>query len=158
LAAQGDAIAGMPSGDPVAASAVELAAAIQEHFPEDGAVATPLREAAAHLGRPFCPRSSCTYLGTRASLKACIAQIQRECQGEGPIPLVWFEHGPLGMGDDRISQAVGAYCAELYPVVARVKTYSFDAVLIAIPRPEEGSEEGFVPPYPPVAAPHPPSR
>jgi hypothetical protein len=160
--AQTDALHRMPAGDPVAASAVELAAAIRQHFPDDSAVATPLREAAAHLGRPFCPRSSCTYLGDEKTIKGCVAKLQTECQGEGPIPLVWFQNGPLGMGDDRISQAVGAWCAENYPVLARVETFSFEAVLIAIPRPEPGAADGatddgeFVPPHPPFAEPHPP--
>jgi hypothetical protein len=47
---------------------------------------------------------------------------------------VWFRRGPLGMGDDVLTQAVGRWAAEHYVVVDEVETKAFDAVLIAVPR------------------------
>ena len=66
----------------------------------------------------------------------CIAHLREECEGYGPIPLVWLERGPLGMGDDATSQALGAWAAERYGVTSRLETRAFDAVLISVPRVE----------------------
>jgi hypothetical protein len=141
LDAQADAVARIPRTDPVATGALALAEAIGSAFPSSGGVATPLREAAAHLGRPFCPRSSCVSGGRGADPAACVAHMRRECSGAGPIPLVWFTRGPLGMGDDARSQAFGAWAAERYPVAARVEHAAFDAVIISVPRRDTPSDD-----------------
>lgn len=130
----GEGIQSLPRPDPVAVGAKELALALEAGFPEDGGVATPVREAAAHMGRPYCPRASCTARQDVAGITRCIRELRAQCSGTGDIPLVWFRRGPVGMGDDALAQEVGRWAAGHYRVVAEVETTAFDAVLIAVPR------------------------
>lgn len=134
LSAVDRSIGRLPRPDPVAVGARELATAVAAAFPGEGGVATPVREAAAHLGRPYCPRASCTAQRDVAGIVRCVHELRAQCSGEGDIPLVWFRRGPLGMGDDVLTQAVGRWAAEHYVVVDEVETKAFDAVLIAVPR------------------------
>ena len=109
---------------------VLLTQALKEHFPGDSAIVTPVIESAAMLSRPHCPRMDCWG----ASVHVCLIHIRRSCTGEGPIPLVWLQQGPSGMGDDSLSQDVGAFVAERYGIKGTVSTASMRAVLVALPR------------------------
>ncbi|MEC8424276.1 MAG: hypothetical protein VX000_10900, partial [Myxococcota bacterium] len=134
LRALDEGIQSLPRPDPVAVGARELALAVEAAFPEAGGVATPVREAAAHMGRPYCPRASCTAQRDVAGIMRCIHELRVQCSGTGDIPLVWFRRGPVGMGDDALAQEVGRWAAAHYRVVAEFETAAFDAVLISVPR------------------------
>ena len=127
-------ISRLPRPDPVALGARELATALEIAFPGAGGVATPVREAAAYLGRPYCPRTSCIARRDEPGFVLCMHDLRAQCPGEGDIPLVWFRRGPQGMGDDALAQDVGRWASEHYRVVDEVSVAAFDAVLIAVPR------------------------
>lgn len=124
----------MPAPGEVPRAARSLADALQQTFPGDSAIATPMREAAAHLGRPHCPRQSCLGTADTLGFRACVAQLRAACPGEGPLPFVWLETGPVGMGDDAFSQAFGAWAAESWPPERTVTLPGLRARLIGIPR------------------------
>ncbi len=124
----------LPMPNAVSRSAVVLADAVHALAPNDSAVATPMREVAALLGRPHCPRTSCRPAAGVDVGPACIAHIQRECSGTGDIPLVWFRRGPLGMGDDPRSQETGQWAARQFEKQTSISVDVFDAVLILVPR------------------------
>lgn len=130
--AQDAAVMSIPPPTDVSQDAVKLAAALEKSFPVAPAVATPLREAAAHLGRQHCPRASC--VGDADAAEQCLAHLKTACSGEGPVPLVWLERGPPGMGDDPVSQATGALAVERYGAAQTVTTKTMRAVLVAVPR------------------------
>lgn len=109
---------------------LQLTQTIAEHFPGDSAIVTPVLETAAMLSRPHCPRQNCWG----NAVGSCLNHIRRSCSGEGPIPLVWLQSGPQGMGDDPLTQAVGAYAMEQYGATATISTGSMQGVLVALPR------------------------
>ncbi|HCH64037.1 MAG: hypothetical protein CL927_04825 [Deltaproteobacteria bacterium] len=126
----------IPSPSDVAQAAGILATQIHQTVPGDSAVAVPYREAAALLERPYCPRASCTADGKPRAFERCLARLRAECSGTDPIPYVWFEQGPLGMGDDDFTQAFGRWAAETYGVADRVQLPVWNAAIIRIPRTE----------------------
>jgi|GEM_PF-3951399 len=121
---------------PEARAALVLSQRVDYLVPSDSAVATPIREAAAHLGRPYCPRRSCVPGTGTDAFEACVAHLRTSCQGTGPIPLVWVREGPVGMGDDAFSQAFGAWAAETYGTTGYATTTAMRASVITIPRTE----------------------
>ena len=121
---------GIPPITGNATQIIELSGAIERTFPGDSAIVTPMIESAAMISRPICPRQNCWG----SEVEVCLNHIRSTCPGDGPIPLVWLERGPRGMGDDLLSQAVGATVAEAYGVQETVETTSMRAVLVSIPR------------------------
>jgi len=128
-------LASIPHPDTVPRLAWRLSVVVERALPGRSAVASPMREVPAHLGRPHCPRTSCVPSAEQTdAIAACLDHLRRSCAGEGPVPLVWLSEAPLGMGDDALSQAVGAHAAETWGELARVREGGFEGVVVAVPR------------------------
>ena len=67
----------------------------------------------------------------------CVTHLRRHCPGTDDIPFVWFQRGPIGMGDDAFTQGFSRWVAARYSVTARVEDPVVDAVIVRIPR-EDG--------------------
>ncbi|MCB9762221.1 MAG: hypothetical protein H6739_20645 [Alphaproteobacteria bacterium] len=119
-----------PLGQAVAAR--ELGAAIAARFPGPGGAASPVREAAAHAGRDYCPQTPCPFGATEADFLACVDILRAQCPGEGDIPYVVLIEGPVGVGPHE--QAMGAWARARYETVATVQRGGFLAHLVAVPR------------------------
>ena len=127
---------GVPIPGDVARAIAPLAKIIDQTVPGDSAVAVPLREAAALLERRYCPRVGFVPDDKPALFERSVRHLRAQCSGTGPIPYVWFEQGPLGMGDDVFSQAFGKWAADTYGVAGRLDHAVLKASIIRIPRSE----------------------
>ena len=121
-----------PSAD--AASTRALARKLRRGVESDSAVASPIREVPAYLDRAHCPRSSCVPGAGEPAFERCAQHLRESCGGTGPIPLVWVEVGPVGMGDDDFSRAFGAWAADRWGVAGTYKDRTVHATFIAVPR------------------------
>ncbi|MCP4807705.1 MAG: glycosyltransferase family 39 protein [Proteobacteria bacterium] len=123
--------------DNLATSARELGLRIEANFPGGGGAASPIREAAAYAGRDYCPTTACPFGNGKGWFEQCIAAVRSQCSGDGPIPYVVIEEGPIGMGDSANVQAMGAWVVEKYEVVDTMTVPRFKATIVAIPRASE---------------------
>jgi hypothetical protein len=69
-----------------------------------------------------------------ATYERCVTHLRSHCAGTGAIPFVWFQRGPLGMGDDPFTQGFSRWVAATYGVAATVEDPALDAVITLIPR------------------------
>ncbi|MCB9746258.1 MAG: glycosyltransferase family 39 protein [Alphaproteobacteria bacterium] len=113
-------------------AARELGERIAEGAPGPGGAASPLREAAAHAGRDFCPQTACPFGRTEADFLACVELLDAQCPGEGPIPYVVMERwdGPIGANE----AAMGAWARARWGTAATVQRGPLKAHLVFIPR------------------------
>jgi hypothetical protein len=68
--------------------ALPIGRALAEHFPPGGAGASALREVLPYANLRYCPSTVCPFSDTEASYAQCVTILQKECAGEGDIPLV----------------------------------------------------------------------
>jgi len=111
-----------------------LSEVVKREFPGDGAVASPMREVPAYLGRAQCPRTTWYSTEVPDTVPNRLEHMRASCHGEGPIPFIWFPKAPYGMGDDAMSQAVGLHAFERWGERARLIEGELEAVVIAVPR------------------------
>lgn len=119
-------------------SARRLGSALATHFEPGGGARCEVREAAAHAGRAYCPRTPCPFQATERAFNACLSIMARECGETGPIPYVILEKGSSGGTSvppgSEAHLAMDAWVQERWEALETVRTRHFVATIVAIPR------------------------
>lgn len=117
---------------------------VSDHFePGHGAVCT-IREASAHAGRHYCPQSPCPLGVNERFFEHCLATIDKECSGDGPVPYVVIQQAsrlphtalaPDASGSrGPAHEAFDAWLLERYQPLGNYEARQFRAYLLSLPR------------------------
>jgi len=122
----------------------QLGELIEEHFEPGGGAMCTVREAAAHAGRQYCPRSPCPISLGERFFEQCLTTIDVECSGDGPVPVVVIQHAtrlphtalePADGGPTRPERAAfDAWMLERYEPLDSLRARQFTAYLLSVPR------------------------
>jgi 4-amino-4-deoxy-L-arabinose transferase-like glycosyltransferase len=113
--------------------AMEIGEAVGGHFPGPGGLVCDLREVEAYTARRTCPGTVCPPVANPGAFAFCLSILRAECDGDGPIPYVALDRGPM---DERTEAktAFDAWIVAQFGEVQRVRIGPFDARLVEIPR------------------------
>lgn len=124
----------------------QLGELIQQHFEPGGGAVCSVREAVAHAGRQYCPHSPCPMGIGEHFFEQCLATIDTECGGEGPVPYVVVQQAsrlphtalqPSQGGPTRPERvAFDAWILERFQPVDSFDARQFTAHLLSLPREE----------------------
>ena len=113
--------------------AMEIGEAVTSHFPGQGGLVCDLREVEAYTARRTCPGTVCPPVANAGAFDFCLSILRAECDGDGPIPYVALNRGPMDERTDA-KAAFDAWIVESFGTVQRVRIGPFDAQLVEIPR------------------------